>query len=235
MNSSDQTFSLGQWNCRSILSKINDLNNFLPNLDILSLQETWLKENNNFSISNYNVIRKDRSLQSGGGLVILLKNHIPFQQLDINIINFKFEFIFVSFYLGIKKNHLLNIYNPPNNYVPLNHWLNLFNQVSHSFSNFIICGDFNAQHSLWGSDLLNHSGRTLAEALELTSLAIINDGSSTRIHLNPSIKSSPDLTLFSADLLSSTGWSIFPDSMGSDHSPIIINQIRGYARSCPSV
>lgn len=71
-------FTLGQWNCESILTKINDLQNAIPNFDILALQETWLKENDNFLVSQYNIIRKDR-VNSQGGVAFIIKSGIPFQ------------------------------------------------------------------------------------------------------------------------------------------------------------
>ena len=48
------------------LEIINEIHN--QNIDILLVNETWFKENDNFKIKNFNQFRKDRQIKKGGGV-----------------------------------------------------------------------------------------------------------------------------------------------------------------------
>jgi len=63
------------WNIRSIQNKKTELN-YLINKEqpeIVGICETWLKFKDKFTLQNYQVIRKDRTDQIGGGLAFFIK------------------------------------------------------------------------------------------------------------------------------------------------------------------
>ena len=68
-------------NCRnkeveiSLFPKENDV-------DILTLNETWLKSNFKLDIPNYNFTRNGRPRRRGGGVAILMRNDIKFDIID---------------------------------------------------------------------------------------------------------------------------------------------------------
>ena len=59
----------------SLILKENDI-------DILTLNETWLKNNFKLDIPNYTITRKDRPSRQGGGVAILVRNDIKFDIID---------------------------------------------------------------------------------------------------------------------------------------------------------
>ena len=60
-------------------------------------------------------------------------------------------------------------------------WENFFNIVQ-KFDNLIICGDFNVQHSFWGSGKDSSEGKNFIEAWDnkVENISIINNGAQTR-------------------------------------------------------
>jgi len=65
-------------------------------------------------------------------------------------------------------------------------WIDLFDNFNRlgNFSDIIVSGDFNAQHSNWGSTTNNFARCTLSEFLIQSFYIVINDGSGTRIFAN---------------------------------------------------
>ena len=51
-------------------------------IDILTLNETWLKNNFKLEFPNYTITRKDRRSRQGGGVAILVRNDIKFDIID---------------------------------------------------------------------------------------------------------------------------------------------------------
>uniref|UniRef100_A0ABD2X8Z8 Uncharacterized protein n=1 Tax=Trichogramma kaykai TaxID=54128 RepID=A0ABD2X8Z8_9HYME len=66
-----------QWNARRFINKFEFINN-AQEYDVIVILESWLKPNHNFHIRGFNTVRYDRPYDKGGGIVILLKNHIIF-------------------------------------------------------------------------------------------------------------------------------------------------------------
>ena len=82
-------------------------------------------------------------------------------------------------------------------------------------------GDINAHHKLWFSKLdENARGTKFAEEIALSNYGTLNENKPTRIKNN--CESSPDFTLSSNSLLSSTELCT-KTSLGSDHLPIIVS------------
>ena len=103
-----------QWNCRSILNKIDRFKAliFNHNLDIFCLNETWLVDSKYFRIPQFKIIRKDRDV-AYGGVLIGIRDNIEFKYLDLPVQS-QIEYIAIS----IKKNafvfSIICFYIPPN-------------------------------------------------------------------------------------------------------------------------
>ena len=67
-----------QWNCRGINNKKGNFERIIHNYDIILLNETWLKQKNNFALKKCTIIRKDFSKNIGGGLIIAVRSDLPF-------------------------------------------------------------------------------------------------------------------------------------------------------------
>lgn len=72
------------WNADGVFEERQDLKYFLKEqrIDILLLNESHLKAHHNFKISNYTIVRNDRSGRIGG-TAIVFKNHLPVQQIAL--------------------------------------------------------------------------------------------------------------------------------------------------------
>ena len=75
---------LAHINIRSCRNKEVEISLFLKenDIDILTLNETWLKNNFKLDIPNYTITRKDRPSRQGGGVAILVRYDIKFDIID---------------------------------------------------------------------------------------------------------------------------------------------------------
>ncbi|KAA0195738.1 hypothetical protein HAZT_HAZT003729 [Hyalella azteca] len=84
----------------------------------------------------------------------------------------------------------------------------------------LVLGDFNAHHEAWHSNLANDQrGTSIAQQIDDSFFTILNGQSQTRVTGNST--SSPDVSLASPLLLTSTDWSTAL-TLGSYHLPIHI-------------
>lgn len=139
--------SILSWNANSISSKGPELDQFLyeQSIDVVLLQETFLKPGDNFQLPNYTLYRNDRVRGRGGGTCILVKRRIPhfsittpdIHGLEATIIQVKaddFEFRIISCY-------------KPSNVYQIDYGLEaLFDWNVPTF----LAGDLNSHHRNWG-------------------------------------------------------------------------------------
>lgn len=125
--------------------------------------------------------------------------------------------------------HIISLYSPPNSSDTQSHpnlWSEFFTHCE-ELTSPIICGDFNGRHPLWCTthSVPYRTGSLIADALMLSDLFILNDGSATWASADRSSMSSPDLTMISPVLAPLSDWQVLGCNHGSDHFPII-TQIR---------
>ena len=74
------------WNARNLLSKLSEFKNLIFRISphIIGVCETWLSENTSPKIQNYNIIRKDRTGNRGGGLAFIVRKDVKFSPLPLN-------------------------------------------------------------------------------------------------------------------------------------------------------
>ena len=137
-------------NIHHILPKIDEIKYVLYNSDIhiLGLIETFLNAeilDNDIQIPNYNIIRRDRNNRKGGGILIYIKDNIPFQhRLDLNV-NF-LESVWIEIMFPQTKSFLINfVYRPPDSTIE---WISTYESNFKNANNlmdteFYILGDFN--------------------------------------------------------------------------------------------
>ena len=85
----------------------------------------------------------------------------------------------------------------------------------------LLLGDFDAHHSSWHSSNIDTRGSKLESTITGTNFGILNWDTPTRLPSNAS-PSSPDISLASASLITSTNWQT-KTTLGSDHLPILIS------------
>ena len=216
-----------QYNINGISGKLDELLHFMEkdNIKIAAIQETKLTDKSKLpNINNYNMVRKDRGVNKGGGVAFLVHEDIPFQLEDTpNTLKSDqhTESITISIPGENKPLMIRNVYIPPTSSCsqdytpPINNIFSGLNETS------LILGDFNAHHELWYSeDSPDTRGRDIVDTFTNTNFGVINEDQPTRISNNSS--TAPDISFASANLIPCTTWKA-EHKMKSDHLPIIIS------------
>ena len=206
-----------QWNANGLRGHKDQLKNFLVNVpsppDVVCIEETLLKPKRNPpKIDGYNVVRKDCTTNTKGGLVIYIKVGINFTLLDIeDNPNIEIQGIEIK-----TSNGHLKIFNT---YISPSHQL-VKEEIEHLFLNkrTIIVGDLNAHNKLWGCSYTKIRGRLLEEILVEKNMVVLNTGQATYITSNMLNNNSViDLSICSQDVALNTRHTVTKYNMGSDH------------------
>ncbi|KAL1474967.1 hypothetical protein MTO96_037640 [Rhipicephalus appendiculatus] len=102
---------------------------------------------------------------------------------------------------------------------------------------FLLCGDMNTPHTLWGSRTCSSRGRDLADVIHQLGLQVLNTGSFTFVRRTDR----PSCTAIDISLASEGAWydwTTEADSWGSDHLPIVFTPVGGKiprTRRCSAV
>jgi Endonuclease-reverse transcriptase len=89
-----------------------------------------------------------------------------------------------------------------------------------SGKDFLITGDFNAHHTIWGSNAVNSRGSRLLNAFDKYKLEVINTGEKT--YFKGKSSSCLDLTVVSRRIFEKTTWNVLDNIYDTDHIPQII-------------
>lgn len=208
-------------NLTSIRNKKPQLSQYLKenNIDIAILAETFLKPEQVFHIHNYNILRKDRITSTYGGVAILMRKSINFKPLSINATNANIEIVACEFNSNIGNIVIISIYIPPSTSFNSRDLNNIIQQIPAN-SNFMLCGDFNAHHPMWGDTNMDSKGTYVVNFIEDNNLNLLNDGSKTFFGcLHPS---AIDLSICTPSLALVSSWSTLNESLGSSHCVIKI-------------
>jgi len=145
--------------------------------DVICLQETFLKPHLDFTFYGYSVQRQDRIIRNRGGLCMFLKNGLSYSEVKLpDFISIEAQCFNVATRDG-KLVSIVNIYNP-NNRLDMNDFTRLMGLCNNSC---VLCGDFNAHNTLWGSGATDFNGRVVAEVIQEYDLFLLNDGAGTRL------------------------------------------------------
>lgn len=139
-------------NIRSLFHKIEHLKGLLAQLkvkfDILCFTESWLSDSNKklVSILGYNSFHSLRPAgQRGGGISVFIDKKFQVTTKS-SVSSAVIEALFLEVKFSSRKFLLCTVYKPPNaqNQIFIRAFLDLFNNVnSNSFSDIMVCGDFN--------------------------------------------------------------------------------------------
>ena len=208
-----------QWNARSLIANGQELKRFLNEvkdaLELICIQETWLKPCLDFVIPGYECLRLDRSDRSGGGWATFVKNGLQYRKVDVCSCG---ECLAVEVWSRHGSITVLNYYNPCKPLV-----LSDFDDTMEKVRCPVIwVGDFNAHNPLWGSDHRDSNGVIIEDFLDKYDLVVINDGRPTTYDILRNICSQIDLSIASSNLARTGEWDVMDKyTLGSDHYPII--------------
>ena len=97
---------------------------------------------------------------------------------------------------------------------------------------FILMGDFNAKHHLWGGNVCDRWGNLVEELIDNNDIVIMNDGSPTRYDVYHNSTSAIDLSICSSAIRLDYLWSVNEDLHGSDHWPITLKSAHNIPSPC---
>lgn len=209
-----------QWNAQSLPAHGQELKHYISSisfvLHIICIQETWLHAGMNFNIPGYSILRHDRPAGvRGGGCAIFVHSSVSYRDLNITS---DLECAAIEVFFADHSISLVNIYSASD--FNLSNFQNILTQLP---SKPVLCGDFNAHNTLWGSDHTDKKGRVIDSLLDVRNdLVILNDGSGTRLN-NSGTFSALDLTIVAYDLATKCSWEVHNDTFGSDHLPILVS------------
>ncbi|XP_069968578.1 uncharacterized protein Dyrk3 isoform X2 [Bactrocera oleae] len=213
-----------QFNCNGLQSKIEEIVAFMSQerVSIAAVQETKLNSRSDLlSCASFNVLRKDRGRDNGGGLAFILHNTVQYRLIDVDIDrrDSTLEFQGIAVRSGDVELEIFNIYIPPVTCFPTGYHPNI--DALLRGENRLLLGDFNAHHDLWHSCLSNDCrGMELAQQIYDSTFCAMNDEAPTRIMGTCNI--SPDITIASGGLINSITWRPML-TLASDHLLIIIS------------
>ena len=192
-----------QFNCDGINTMLVEIQCFLKDngIKVACLQETKLRhESNTPKFPGYNVLRRDRPRNDGGGgLAILVHETVQFLPIDCSFNNdphIKLQGI--SAIINGSSVDVFNLYIPPNSspFLPPGYTPSITSLLNQSDGDAIICGDFNAHHVAWFSHRNDARGISLLDEISNSTFVPINQNEKTRLpHAANHVPTSPDITL----------------------------------------
>jgi hypothetical protein len=107
--------------------------------------------------------------------------------------------------LNNKLTTIVNIYDTDSK-TTQSEYQKIFTQIS---DQYVVCGDFNAHHKLWGGKRNDTKGNHLYNHVIENNIVILNDGTGTRLNPINMETSSIDLSLVNTSIGPHCTWYIF--------------------------
>ena len=142
-----------------------------------SINKTFLKPEHKIIIPGYKIIRKDQSSGTGGGVALIVKDHISFDSFELNINNKgNVEYITIKINTKNLKELIICSYYSPKGII----YEQLFEKLENISDNLLIMGDFNAKYVNLGSGETNHYGNKLIDILNYCNLFVVQNNNHTK-------------------------------------------------------
>ena len=183
------------------------------------ISETWLAPHTKFSVSGYNIFRKNRD-DHYGGVCILVKRKFQYQELSHYNRLQQIMCVGVRVFINSRRSYIIySIYKRPQDFVSAEDWVSFFRSLEKPF---LVGGDVNVHDKSWGCSVSDRGGRAFLESVEQENLIIFNDGSPTLLSSPGSSLSAIDLTLSTPSLAPYISWMRTDETLGSDHFAILV-------------
>lgn len=154
------------WNICSGNKRKDPLIEFLRSqgVDVCIITETHLNKDIEFTIDGYHVVRKDRITgEKRGGVMILIRNGISFQQIEIK--TSVIESVGIEVKLANKKLKIYAVYCPEQckKKKIAHQFTSDLQMLTRSQDKFLVIGDLNAKSRKWSDNEENRNGALLLE------------------------------------------------------------------------
>ena len=239
-----------QWNADSFLSKKEEFKMTIKThkVDIFLIQETKMTTKDKVpTIPGFTIISKPRKQTKGnennrgGGLILGIKNSIPFREVEDMTFRDTEDCITESQTVEIPLGkggawRISNVYIPSERAGDCRNSTDE-TKVSTKYwpaeAKDLIVGDLNAHSILWDSELeeggqqrgIEVKRGELVEAwMDKEGMAVLNDGGATHANRKTGKESTPDLTIVHGSQADRYQWEVLEKLGGSDHKPILITR-----------
>lgn len=168
MTNSNNNLNIMFWNSRGLRNKFTELTDYiqLESLDIIGISETFLDDNISLAhISNYEIVRVDKSNHSGG-LLLIIKDSITYSIIDLPSTQL-FECMAIKISSPRPFIIILVYCHGSTSDVNSNFYSELLSLCNQRLPVFIM-GDFNAKHRAWNCSRSNRAGTILRDFIDRT-------------------------------------------------------------------
>ena len=207
-----------QWNITSFKTNFTELKLLLKNYTpvCVCLQETRHGDSKLYPPSRYNIMQSPRKREDDHerGVALLIRPDVNFKNVPLNT---NLQAVAARVWLD-KWYTVCSLYLP---HISLEtaDMINLIEQLPRPF---VLMGDMNARHHLWGEPIDNDRGRVFEQLINNFEISLINSDSPTHFHIQTDSYTKIDLTFCSDDCVTDFDHSVTDSLCGSDHYPIII-------------
>jgi len=212
--------NIGVWNADGLANKALELELFVKchNIDIMLVSETHFCSRSYYKLHGYDIHQATHpGDRKRGGSAILIKSCLQcYQFYSLQSPNVQCVAVKVKTDLG--ETAIASIYCPPNFQCTADDFEKLFDDLG---TNFIIAGDWNAHHRLWGSRNSSTRGRALADYIQRSNVQVLATGGPTHYPYSQRTPTAIDFAVYRG---------IRPESLSiseslelsSDHIPLIV-------------
>ena len=92
---------------------------------------------------------------------------------------------------------ICSVYLPPRSDISITDIQSLIDELPRPF---LLLGDFNADNSFWGDDVLDSVGKIIEDIINANDIVLLNDGSMTYHNIHFNSYSAIDLSICSSDI-----------------------------------
>lgn len=160
------------WNANGLCKHAQEINIFLQNLniDILLVSETHFTNRSYLKIPNYMVCSTNHPDNTGhGGTAIVIKRSIKHHEREeYRLPNIQATSVSIEDATG--KITISAIYCPPRHTNKLADFNAFFKTLG---GRFLVGGDYNAKHSIWGARITTTKGRELLKSIQSNNLIFL--------------------------------------------------------------
>lgn len=209
--------NVGFANLNGLNKQKEELKEFLEdqNIDIMLVNETHLRPNQKAKIANYNLFRKDRLINKGGGVAIYTKRSIKCTEFILP----NMDTIEAVAVIAEDDDHgevlFISVYNPPNSILGPKDLTALLSTGLPT----ILAGDLNAKNTIWGCRANNRNGVALRKFILKEGVTLCAPDEPT--HFPGTLYHRPDiLDIMLLKGIPSTPTLKVHSCLSSDHSPV---------------
>lgn len=203
------------WNLKSALAKLLFLQLMCGELSpqVICLQETKLLPNKSLFLKHFRTFRQDNSsaLNASGGVLIAVHSSFHAEAIPLST-----NFQAIAIRIHSSSPVTVCCYQDDVTSILLE---DLVNQLPKPY---ILTGNFNAHHFLWGFNKTDQRGMEIESFVENSDITLLNNDSPTHFNVYTGNTSAIDLSFYNPTLTHQITWSVNENLYSSDHFPQVL-------------